>query len=798
MSGTTALVSQPPWIENCTVKDNILFGEPLDEMRYRKVLHDCVLEHDLDMLPSRDLTKAGVNGAMLSGGQKWRVALARALYSRAATLVLEDVLSAVDAPVAKWICMHALQGELAEGRTRIIVTHHPDLLLDAASYVVQVQDGTARGTKPDIGARFIGNDPRSKRDLAEPAATQVPSKTEEVKAAATSGKRKPKYTATRSTQQIFSAYLWASGGMKAVILGSLVILGYQFASAGHSRWLANWTANDAGTTGSNNSTMLFNIAVYLALSIGDGIALTLQSLVFCSIGLRASSTLFEGMLSSILGAPLEWIDSTPLGKILHSLGGDMYLLDHRTSPEINNLVGNVMKLVFIVSSTVLSAPQVVFPSLVLLLFYLRVSSWHRSVFRKLQGVVPAAHRPMLDHATSTATGLATIRAFGRTEFYSGRMYDHIDTATKVGWHLALSQKWQDVRLGFLGAVFVTTTAAALVSSQSDPASAGFTITLALQLKTTLGGAFAKIGALRMASNAIDRVLDLAATPAESNEGEDPPEAWPSEGRVVVRDLTVRYGGEETASPPALRGISFSLAPRQRLGIVGRTGAGKTSLTNALLRYIDPLEGSILIDGLDISTLKIARLRSAVALIPQDPFLFSGTLRENLGPQFVKGDQESDDVLRSTLRRVRLIREAGGGDGNGGNDGLADLDMQLSPRGANLSHGQRQLVCMVRAMLARCRVVILDEVTSAVDSATDAAIQAVIRDDFADATILVVAHRLASVAEFDAILVLGDGQVVEFGPPRELMARRGVFWDMVMKSGDSEMIRTMIDGAGRSR
>jgi ABC-type multidrug transport system fused ATPase/permease subunit len=334
-----ALVSQPPWIENRTIKDNILFGYPFDEARYRKVLHACALDHDLDALPLGDLTMAGVNGGALSGGQKWRVALARALFSPAETLVLEDVISAVDAPVARWICDHALTGELAEGRTRILVTHHPEACFDAASYLVVVQDAAAIGSRK-AEAKLVVSD----RELAELPAPMPEHPEAKSKPSIVTGGR-PRHYVSRNNWQIFRAYLWSAGGVGACTLIMLASVAYQLASASHSWWLARWTARQEA---SKNNLMLYNIGVYLALSIGDGAALAVQSFVITRIGLAPSRLLFQRMVQSILTATLGWIDKTPLGNVLQSLGGDMYLIDHRTASEINGLLGNIARLVLIV------------------------------------------------------------------------------------------------------------------------------------------------------------------------------------------------------------------------------------------------------------------------------------------------------------------------------------------------------------------------------------------------------------------------------------------------------------------
>ncbi|XWW92084.1 hypothetical protein V2A60_000006 [Cordyceps javanica] len=322
----------------------------------------------------------------------------------------------------------------------------------------------------------------------------------------------------------------------------------------------------------------------------------------------------------------------------------------------------------------------------------------------------------------------------------------------------------------------------LVYRGEDAAKTGLVITLALQLKAALGGATTVFNLHDMLARTIGRIVSLANVRIESQDGNEPPESWSPEvdARIEVRDLVICYG---TAMQPALRGVSFLVEPRKRLGIVGRTGSGKTSLVNALLRFINPTEGRILINNVDISTVKLKSLRESIALIPQDPFLFSGDLRYNVDPSRKK----SDDAVLEALRRVHLIPSNGASNPEKNTGELLQLDMEILSGGSNLSYGQRQLICLARALLKQCPVLILDEATSGVDATMDAFVQRTIREEFSHATILVVAHRLITVADFDDILVMSGGEVAELGPPAELMAKRGVFWDMVQQSGDSEQI-----------
>lgn len=343
--GTTALVSQPPWIENSTIKENILFGYSNDEVRYQKVLHACALDNDLATLPHGDKTDVGLNGARLSGGQKWRVALARAIYSPAKILVFEDILSAVDAPIAKWICENVLTGELVTDRTIILATHQPNLCLPAASYLVEVEGGTATGSKPNANnMKLEGNintPERSKSQVEDPRGAPPGIQT---------GNKPPKVAkqsqiAAKTVRQVLSAYVSATGGISQVAIGILVTLSYRAISQGNSWWLAHWTASQDA-----NTSIPYNIAVYMALSIGSGVALAAKTLVLQKLSNISSMALFQRMIQGALYAPLSWIDSMSLGKMIQTLENDMYSLDYRVTDHLNNLLGSLLHLLFIIST----------------------------------------------------------------------------------------------------------------------------------------------------------------------------------------------------------------------------------------------------------------------------------------------------------------------------------------------------------------------------------------------------------------------------------------------------------------
>ncbi|CEJ81616.1 hypothetical protein VHEMI01736 [[Torrubiella] hemipterigena] len=766
---SVAVVSQPPWIENTAIKENILFGNVYDETRYQRVIRACALEHDLAGLALGDATPSGLSGAALSGGQKWRVALARALYSPASILVFEDILSAVDVSVANWLCQHALTGDLVRGRTVILATQHAHLCLPAASYLVTIEDGRVVGEMRETVPLQL-TPSASVPDMSLPTTTinAIPSKKQ-----SSNKKTTPASTPGHGLQHVATKYLGAAGGFGTVLSIIVILLISQAASAGSTWWLSRWTL------GGTHYSLNYSILIYMTLSVAGSVMFSIKSVAFCAIGLAASSKLFQDSVHNILKAPMSWISTTPTGNLLQSFGKDLYELDHRLGMQLGNVGCYIFHMSLIIYTSFKSAPKPLICTSFIFLFYIRVASVHFRVSRKLKKLIPLSSRPILQHVNSTVSGLPVIRAFGRGRHYLDRFYQLLDSGTRVGWHLSLSIQWMQFRIGIIGNLFVAVTTMSLIWQHANASIAGFTITLALQLKTSLAGMVSRINSVYMGATAVDHLLDLVEMPTEPTDGTEPSVHWPSKGKIELCDVSVSYGEEN-----ALSNISCSILPGSWFGVVGRTGAGKTSLTNSILRIVEAKSGRILIDGVDVSSLPLRRLRASITVIPQDPFMWSGTLRSNLDPS----GHAQETQVQEAVRQVRLFEQ---GDGDSSTE--VDLDLHIDQGGTNLSHGQRQLLCLARAILTgTTRILILDEATSAMDRQSDALVEQVIRERFSDATVIVVTHRLPSVAKCNDIMVLDSGRIVEMGSPKGLLKAKSVFYSMVMQSDDAEEILSAVD------
>jgi ABC-type multidrug transport system fused ATPase/permease subunit len=868
-----AFVAQIPWIENATIRDNILWGLPHDTTRYQKVLHACALEKDLEIFPDGELTDIGANGINLSGGQKWRVSFARALYSRAGILVLDDIFSAVDAHVGRHLLEEALTGELGRGRTRILVTHHVALTLPKTKYSVLLGDGGVKyaGNVEDLRKSgdleaILENDIEVQQKEEEEEAQQqsmmtvddgggalqkmlsnkstksrrdsnlgVQDKTRPRRLSTATGdandakqKAAPKKFTEEEKREtgaikykIYVEYIRASGGITywTIIMAAFAICIAVY--LGRSWWISLWTRSYQTESGafqaylgtqriihsikneiqaiSIDRTLWYYLGIYVAWSLAACFIGALRYFLVFVASIRASKDLFEKLLYAILRAPLRWLDTVPVGRVLNRFTSDFSKIDSRISMDLGFMLNNAMQVLEVIIAGLFVSPWMIAFALVLLSICMHYAIRYLTGAREVKRIESNAKSPIFEQFGSALLGIGTIRAFDKAHEYVERMFVKIDQHAQAHWHLWLFNRWLSFRLNMIGAFFATITAALIVSIRSiDAPLAGFALSFALEYSGALVWALRQYANVELDMNAAERIVEYSNITIESQEGDSPPAAWPTEGRLEVSGLVCAYAPD---LPPVLKGLSFSVKRNQRIGVVGRTGAGKSSLTLALFRFLEVREGIILIDGIDISKIKLHDLRSRLAIIPQDPVLFSGTVRTNLDPF----DEHTDAELCDALRRVHLISDTAPASANASGSAtpmesdtntnvFRSLSSKISEGGLNLSQGQRQLLCLARAIVARPKIMVLDEATSAVDMETDALIQRSIREEFQDSTLIVIAHRLSTIADFDKILVMGDGKALEYDEPRLLMEKEnGAFRKMVEESGEREILERIIHG-----
>ncbi|KAH9854525.1 multidrug resistance-associated ABC transporter [Lenzites betulinus] len=878
--------AQSPWLRHQSIKDNILFGYPWDEERYNAVVECCALGPDLEILEDGDSTEIGARGVSLSGGQKARVALARAVYAPTKYVLLDDPLSAVDSHTARFLYEKLFKGPLLANRTVILVTHHVELVLPGAHYIVRMLDGRidTQGTVKDLRESGVLDDiaqteevEAHKEEQAVEAAKEVEEADVEVDAGAngdTAKKtKKPRKLIEEEHREaggvkwrIYNTYLQASSYWTWAILFGLIIL-TQVLGVGEKFWIKIWgdaygdtgdasshfgaysfrhyseqqqvlddgfahlhhtaTAHGAHAHFSPSTTQgrfpparehpYFYIGIYAAITLSSGMVNIAGVIAQYTGALRASRILFDRLLRTVVRATMRWHDVTPQGRMLNRFSKDVETVDTSLAGSLQ-LVNQSLALFVVSMFTVIGVfPLFIFPAAILGFFYRRAAIAYLNTGRDIRRMESNTRSPIFANFSELLEGIVTVRAFGAEQRFLNDLYTKIDLTTRMWYTFWMTNRWLLLTFDALGAVGVLSTSLFALSGYVDAGLAGVCITSAMSFTNSVYWACRSWTALELDLNSVERVveyLDLPQEPPAVIEANRPPAYWPSststnkDSMLVVDDLVIKYAPE---LPAVIHGISFALKARERVGLLGRTGSGKSTLAMSLLRFVDPSSGRIIIDGIDVGTIGLHDLRSRITFIPQDATLFSGTLRDNLDPFAEHTDAECLDVLfrvqmitdsqhasQRTSReasRAASVHEAEGVEPaptiasfsttptETESKTVITLDTQVSPGGTNFSQGQRQLIAMARALLRRSAIIILDEATSSIDFATDAKIQATIREEFGNSLLLTVAHRLRTVIDYDRLLVLDKGELAEFDTPLNLIQKEGgIFRSMCLKSG----------------
>ncbi|KAB8259983.1 P-loop containing nucleoside triphosphate hydrolase protein [Aspergillus pseudonomiae] len=834
-NSAVAFVSQSMWLQTSTLRENILLGLPLDKERYAKVIFACALEKDLELLPQKDQTEISANGTNLSGGQRWRICLARALYSRARTLLLDDIFSALDVHTCEHISQYALGGELLQGRTCILVTHHLKLCLPRAKYLVQLENGGLKSAdilpepQPAPQQPLIPSIQPKEEALPALLESAYPDRGSlesiNISSSSATAEKASRLATNSSERTVASTFLTEGGNIFQWLFLAVSFMGFSGLMLAKSWWIHIWTDDfqaSAPVPGqateqiASQHSVLYYLGVYIILSLLACAFGTGRIYSTSSVALRASQNLFHKVLSSVLRAPLQWHDNTPLGHVLSRFSADFNALDAQVGTELCSTFEYAMDVAAALIAGTIANPALLIITIVLLTMYFWFARRYIKASRQLKDLENDAKGPLLEELESTISGLSSVRAFGQVDVAVQRFQDKVGLHARAFWHLWLLNRWLAFRVNVLGAAFSALSAVMVAYMPGiSPSVAGFAIGFTLQISFNMAMGIRAYSNLEQAMNSVKRIHSLTTIQTESDKGHDQdlPRGWPREGKLEVSQLFVQHAAH---LPPVLKGLHFTVSPNSRVGVIGRTGAGKSSLVLALFRFLEASHGSIMVDNVDISQVSLSRLRSQLAIIPQHPVLFRGTVRSNLDPfgeyddaalagalQAVGWYQDRDSEaspgspLRSSSDRDSLVEE--------GVDTEHDylimekgtenpLDQPVADCGENLSQGQQQLLCLARAIIRRPKILVMDEATSSVDSSTDDLIQRSLRSALGQyqTTFLVIAHRLKTIADSDMVLVMDDGMIVESGSPKELLLReQSSFRGMVYQDPEREMLEDII-------
>ncbi|XP_062705317.1 multidrug resistance-associated protein 1-like [Aedes albopictus] len=822
--GTIAFVPQQAWIQNATLRENILFGKTYNAQKYDRVLDVCALKPDLEMLPGGDTTEIGEKGINLSGGQKQRVALARAVYADAEIYLFDDPLSAVDAHVGKHIFEKVIGPEgILVGRSRLLVTHGISFLpfveeifvvkdgeisesgsyqqlldqkgafaeflmqhiqeLDEEDEEIQMiqevlKDEKSRNivkramstrSQRSSGSGGSGGSVRKKRiSRQESRNSNKPVEAPAAPAKGTTLIEKEESATGAVSYAVYLKYFKAIGWNMAFWSVGLSVVNQASAIYGNI-WLTDWSEDPEAATDTSVRDMY--LGVYGGLGGLQSFALLGASIVLALGCLKAANTMHNNLLESTMRMPMSFFDTTPQGRIMNRFSKDVDVADNTLPQSIRmwlmmffNVVG-----VFIVIG--ISTPIFLAVVPVFLLIYYAIQKFYIATSRQLKRLESVTRSPIYSHFGESITGQSTIRAYGEQDRFKEESEKRVDYNQLMSYPSIIANRWLAIRLEIVGALVVFFAALfAMVSRDSiGAAMVGLSITYALQISAVLSFLVRMTAEVETNIVAVERLEEYTVLPREAEWQKGTiDKAWPQEGNVQFNDYKIRY---REGLDLVIKGISLNVKGGEKIGIVGRTGAGKSSLTIGLFRIVEAAGGTIMIDGQDVSKLGLHQLRSRLTIIPQDPVLFSGTLRMNVDPF----KSYSDDQVWKALELSHLKAFVKGLS--------AGLEHEIAENGENLSVGQRQLICLARAILRKTKVLVLDEATAAVDLETDDLIQKTIRSEFADCTILTIAHRLNTIMDSTRVLVLDKGLVAECDTPQNLLAdKTSIFYGMAKNAG----------------
>ncbi|CAK1546481.1 unnamed protein product [Leptosia nina] len=832
--GNLAYAAQEPWLFDASVRQNILFGQDLDLRRYKQVIKCCQLKTDLDILSHGDKSVVGERGTSLSGGQRARISLARCVYQHADVYLLDDPLAAVDAKVAQAIYEECIRGFLRDKAVVLVTHHvqyarqannvcvmrggklvaqgsYRDLKNGVPEFEQLIEMGEKVEEKQKVN--FYENKEsmehchilRSQRSMSE--ASQLSFNLD------TDNNSDPKYEGESQNKgsvssSVYVSYI-ASGGGKftMLLLLSLFLIAQVFYSS-TDIWLKEWVnleeSNSANSIATRNNvttdtppviyedlplnrwhlTRAQCVYIYASL-IGICMFFTWNKLlVFYNTCIRASVQLHDTMFRGVTNAPMWFFHHNPSGRILNRFSKDMGQVDTLLPVALVDCLGFFLEVIAILVVVCLVNWWLLLPTagVAFLLFLLR--ALFLSTSRELKRIEAIARSQSLNHAAATVSGLATIRSTGEQQRTLAQEFDKLQDLHSSSWALVLTTNrafgfWMDmVCCLYLGTV--TFSFFLFAGEGNMGGNVGLAITQVIGLVGMCQYGMRQTAEVENQMTSVERILEYTNLPPENPVEPDHKalqtecpsvqfEEWPKNGEIVFEDVSLEYEKppkKEPVTDPApkvddtayaIRGVNFSIRPGEKVAVVGRTGAGKSSLIAALFR-LNKITGKVAVDGVTSELAGLRAWRSRLCALPQRPALFAATLRDNLDPE----QKYSDAQINAALHEVELqslVSALPGG-----------LSSRVGDGGGNLSSGQRQLVCLARAALARRAVLVLDEATANVDTETDRQIQSTIRSKFASSTVLTIAHRLNTVMDYDRVIVMDKGHVVETGHPFELLTQ----------------------------
>lgn len=786
LASNPAFCPQTAWIQNTTVRNNILFGAPYDPTWYETVISACQLRRDLDILPNGDATEIGERGINLSGGQKQRISLARAIYSKADILLLDDPLSAVDPYVGQAIFSEAIL-KLLHGKTRILATHQAQVL-SRCDRILWLEDGRVKaldtfdnliGRYPeilgDLVHKAVGNQDEvsKKKDEKTSHATQAEGETAALDEKLAGDDTMPVLIQAEEQATagipwaVYTSYIASSYSSLLIILAIPLLCLAQGSSLLCGLWLAWWTVDRFGLARNTY------IGIYVALGIVQGLLLYLFSLCVSICCTRSSNVMLNRAVERVIRAPIWIFDVTPLGRITNRFSKDIEVMDDALPEALRLFMVSTAMILGILGLIVAYFHWFAIALVPGVIIFFVSSAYYRASAREIKRHEAVLRGIVVARFSETLAGVTTIRTYAMQPHFSRTLSLAIDDSNSANYLTFSNQRWLALRLDTVGIILIVTCGVLVVVDRfsQSPAISGLVLSYALGALQVLQFVVRQWVRVENAMNATERIWEYASgksLPMEGDNGKpavSTPAAWPEQGAITFSDVHMCY---RPGLPEVLCGLDLTIKAGEHVAIVGRTGAGKSSLVSSLFRVCELSGGCISIDGVDISQVALADLRSRLSIQPQDSILFRGSVRSNLDPF----DKHTDEELWLALRGAWLADSV-------------HLDDAVQEEGSNFSHGQRQQLGLARLLVKRSKIVVCDEATSSVDLETDDKIQRTMVDAFKGKTVLTVAHRIRTIIHYDKVCVMDRGKMAEMGTPMELWNSGGIFRGMCETSGISQ-------------
>ncbi|CAM1314160.1 ABCC2 (predicted) [Pycnogonum litorale] len=804
--GSVSYVPQLAWIRNSTVKDNILMYKGHVKSTYECIIDRCDLRKDLDILPGGDQSEIGDMGINLSGGQKQRISLARAVYHDADIYLLDDPLSAVDSYVGKHIFDQVIgPNGILNTKTRVFATHGLSYL-PYCDVIVFMKDGTineicdyekrtrSKQIFEDIAHAVndeIYNDGNPNNNMTLQNSNVISRNKVESERTRDDGlsdfnerssllahgserkSRKSNIICSESVQvgrvgqSVYNGYLRSIGYATVIFILVTKICAEGFL-AGSNVWLSKWSSDSY-----NNSLKYVGLEIYGGLAAGQAFFAALATFGLVYVTMNSAKSLHDKMLKSVMRSPMWFFDTTPIGRIINRLSEDFSVIDLDLIGKADDILNSILQIVFTIIVISINIPIfLAFMIPIVIIFYLiqKVYVLSSTQLRRLESVTRS---PLFDQFSESLTGTFSIRAYGLQSRFIDEFSNNVDTNHRCFFSIVMANRWLSVRLEFIANCVILFTALFAVYNREtiDAGTVGLTVSYAMNMTTELLWIVRTMSDLEINMVSVERILEYCNLTDEApwNIAENKLQhRWPKDGRVEFHSYSVKYRNEFDL---VLANINCCINAGEKIGICGRTGAGKSTLMLGLFRLLEASDGSIFIDGVNISNIGLHDLRAKLTVVPQDPVLFAGNLRFNLDPF----SNFSDDQIWKVLEHAHLKHFVSTLD--------AGLMYEIGEGGENLSVGQRQLVCLARALLRKTKIILLDEATAATDLQTDRLIQEIVKREFSDCTVLTIAHRLTTIMDSTRVMVLDSGRVIEFDSPSKLIENRNSsFYQMVEDNG----------------